>query len=121
MKKQTINQQQFEADQDHIELFMDVLWMEQGLSRHTLSAYQTDLKGLAKWAATDDNGGSLRQLQKSHLQAYEGVVIGVRNRGLESAQSQQKELSASLRPPQKLPQRTIVQTKKRDTFHVYPL
>jgi len=40
------------------------------LSRHTLSAYQTDLKGLAKWAATDDNGGSLRQLQKSHLQAY---------------------------------------------------
>ncbi|MCU7836480.1 MAG: site-specific tyrosine recombinase XerD [gamma proteobacterium symbiont of Taylorina sp.] len=70
MKKHTLNKQQFEDDQQLIELFMDVLWMEQGLSRHTLSAYQTDLKGLARWAATDGNGSSLKHLQKSHLQAY---------------------------------------------------
>ncbi len=70
MKEQIFNEQQFEADQQLIEFFMDALWMEQGLSKHTLSAYQTDLKGLAKWAATDTNAGSLISLQKTHLQMY---------------------------------------------------
>ena len=70
MKEQIFNELQFEADQQLIEFFMDALWMEQGLSEHTLSAYQTDLKGLARWAATDANGGSLISLQKVHLQMY---------------------------------------------------
>ncbi len=70
MKEQIFNEQQFEADQQLIEFFMDALWMEQGLSKHTLNAYQTDLKSLAKWAATDTNAGSLISLQKTHLQMY---------------------------------------------------
>lgn len=32
-----------------IESFVDALWMEQGLSRNTLSAYATDLRALASW------------------------------------------------------------------------
>lgn len=70
MKKQIFNELQFETDQQLIELFMDTLWMEQGLSKHTLSAYQSDLKNLAKWSATDTNGGALISLQKTHLQSY---------------------------------------------------
>ena len=70
MKNQLFNELQFEAEQYEIEAFIDALWMEQGLSKHTLSAYQTDLKSLAKWSATNNNGGSLISLTKVHLQSY---------------------------------------------------
>ena len=69
MKKQTLNDIQLEQDQQLIELFLDTIWMEQGLSRNTLDAYQTDLKGLSKWSAMGA-AGLLITLQKSHLQAY---------------------------------------------------
>ena len=32
-----------------IDLFIDALWLESGLSKNTLSAYRTDLRGLAKF------------------------------------------------------------------------
>ncbi len=38
-----------EVDRDTIERFADALWMERGLSRNTLSAYQSDLHKLAQW------------------------------------------------------------------------
>ena len=44
--------------------------MEQGLSKNTLNAYQTDLKSLSRWSATDANASSLESLQKFHLQNY---------------------------------------------------
>lgn len=69
MKKQTLNKAQLEQDQQLIELFLDTIWMEQGLSRNTLDAYQTDLKGLSKWSAMGE-AGLLISLQKSDLQAY---------------------------------------------------
>ncbi len=63
-----------EQDEQLIEQFLDALWMEFGLSQHTLSAYQTDLKGLAKWAAGEFNSkhraAHLLQLNKENLQAY---------------------------------------------------
>jgi len=34
---------------DVIDLFIDALWLESGLSKNTLSAYRTDLRGLAKF------------------------------------------------------------------------
>ncbi len=37
------------ADTDLIEQFSDVLWMERGLSRNTLDAYQSDLYKFAQW------------------------------------------------------------------------
>lgn len=37
------------ADEALIERFTDALWMEQGLSANTLSAYGRDLAGLARW------------------------------------------------------------------------
>jgi len=38
-----------------IEQFLDALWMEQGLSEHTLTAYRTDLTSLAAWLAARNN------------------------------------------------------------------
>ena len=69
MSKQRINNQQLEQDEQLIEQFLDSIWMEQGLSQHTLNAYQTDLKGLAKWSASG-YGGNLLTLSRSHLQSY---------------------------------------------------
>lgn len=42
-----------------IEQFIDVIWMERGLSENTLSAYRTDLKNLAWWLS----GKSKKQIQ----------------------------------------------------------
>ena len=41
----SINQNNLDA----IDLFIDALWLESGLSKNTLSAYRTDLNGLAKF------------------------------------------------------------------------
>jgi len=40
-------------DTTDIERFADALWMERGLSRNTLSAYQSDLTALAAWLEQD--------------------------------------------------------------------
>jgi integrase/recombinase XerD len=38
-----------EQDQATIEAFLDAVWMESGLSANTLSAYRSDLTGIAAW------------------------------------------------------------------------
>ncbi len=38
-----------EQDQTTIEAFLDAVWMESGLSANTLSAYRSDLGGMAAW------------------------------------------------------------------------
>lgn len=40
-----------ENDISLVERFLDTLWLEHGLSENTLSAYRSDLQGLAKWLA----------------------------------------------------------------------
>lgn len=40
-----------ESAQAAIELFLDAVWMEQGLSKNTLSSYRADLEGFARWLA----------------------------------------------------------------------
>jgi integrase/recombinase XerD len=46
-----------------IERFLDALWLEAGLSRNTLSAYRSDLEGLAAWLKAPLAGASRGQLQ----------------------------------------------------------
>ena len=41
-----------DADRKVIDEFLDALWAERGLSENTMSAYRTDLTGLAKWLFT---------------------------------------------------------------------
>jgi len=69
MKKPIINKQQLAQDEQLIEQFLDALWTEQGLSQHTLNAYQTDLKGLSKWSASG-HAKQLDNLDKTNLQSY---------------------------------------------------
>ncbi len=56
-----------------IEQFADAVWMERGLSRNSLAAYQTDLRQLAHWLQQADRG-DLLSLQRAELLAYLGVL-----------------------------------------------
>ena len=40
------------ASQDALDLFIDALLLEDGLSRNTLSAYRRDLNAFAQWLAS---------------------------------------------------------------------
>lgn len=52
-----------------IETFSDALWMERGLSRNTLSAYQSDLAKVADWLH-NNRGYGLLQAKRADLQSY---------------------------------------------------
>lgn len=56
-------------DSTLIESFSDALWMERGLSRNTLSAYQSDLAKVADWLR-NNRGYGLLQAQRADLQSY---------------------------------------------------
>ncbi len=52
-----------------LERFLDALWMERGLSDHTLAAYRRDLQGLARWL--EQHGGiALEAATRQDLLAY---------------------------------------------------
>ncbi|MBI4756712.1 MAG: site-specific tyrosine recombinase XerD [Betaproteobacteria bacterium] len=59
-----------EADGAAIDAFADALWLEDGLSRNTLSAYRSDLAALAAWLAT--RGGNLPGAGEADLASYLG-------------------------------------------------
>ena len=52
-----------------IERFADDLWMERGLSRNTLAAYQSDLRKLADWLEVE-HGRGLLQARREDLLGY---------------------------------------------------
>jgi integrase/recombinase XerD len=58
-----------ETDLKLIERFADALWLERGLSRNTLSAYQSDLRKLVNWLQ-EKHGHGLLQAQRGDLLAY---------------------------------------------------
>ncbi len=55
-------------DQVLVERFLDVLWVENGLSKNTLSAYRSDLSQLALWQKK--NHRKLFDLKREHLLRY---------------------------------------------------
>ena len=56
--------------QNAIDLFIDALWLEDGLSRNTLAAYRRDLTLYARWLAAQDETLALDATAEHHLQAY---------------------------------------------------
>jgi integrase/recombinase XerD len=52
-----------------IDRFLDVLWMERGLSRNTLAAYRRDISGFAQWL-DEQRGCDLLAASRADLQAY---------------------------------------------------
>ncbi len=57
-----------EESQAAIDTFVDALWLEEGLSRNTLSAYRRDLTLFAQWLA--QQGVVLYGVQEHQVQAY---------------------------------------------------
>jgi integrase/recombinase XerD len=59
------------ADRKIIDIFLDALWAERGLSENTMSAYRTDLTGLAKWLFSEKgSSASLLHATREDLLAY---------------------------------------------------
>src|SRR5262249_48963202 len=57
------------ASQDHIDRFIDALWIEDGLSANTLAAYRRDLALYARWLATTHER-ALNDSREADLMAY---------------------------------------------------
>ncbi|MDA7415729.1 site-specific tyrosine recombinase XerD [Xenophilus arseniciresistens] len=62
------------SDPPEIDLFIDGLWLEQGLSANTLAAYRRDLTLLAQWLAPRGLA-SLDAARESDLHAYMGARL----------------------------------------------
>lgn len=61
-------------DRALIETFADALWMERGLSRNTLAAYQSDLRAFADWLARE-RGRGLAAAVRDDLLDYLAVLV----------------------------------------------
>ncbi len=57
------------APTDSIDLFIDALWLEDGLARNTLAAYRRDLEAFDSWLKTD-SGTPLPEAQDTDIQAW---------------------------------------------------
>ncbi len=54
-----------------IEQFIDVIWMERGLSENTLSAYRTDLKNFVSWLSQLSN----KRLSDDLINAHRDTIV----------------------------------------------
>ncbi len=62
---------QDDINTDIIDVFLDALWSERGLSQNTLAAYGRDLKFFANWLFKE-RGITLLQAQNYHIEGYIG-------------------------------------------------
>jgi len=67
------------SEQQIIENFIDHLWMENGLSENTLSAYQNDLAGFSLWLKP--NGGALKRVSASIIQDFLAYNYEMKQKG----------------------------------------
>ncbi len=74
--------------QTEVDRFLDALWMERGLSEHTLAAYRRDLRRFSTWLDPQDL--KLANAQRSHIQGFLAAEL---DRGL-SARSVARALSS---------------------------
>ncbi|MBI2778981.1 MAG: site-specific tyrosine recombinase XerD [Gammaproteobacteria bacterium] len=66
-----------DADLAAIEVFLDAIWMERGLSANTLAAYRTDLAGFAAWLVPQ--GKALMSAGPGDLSGYMATRKHVRS------------------------------------------
>lgn len=52
-----------------LQLFLDKLWLQQGVSQHTLAAYRSDLSHFQQWLSEHHNC-ALPAVQRAHFEAY---------------------------------------------------
>lgn len=77
------------SDLEDIEHFADSLWMERGLSRNSLAAYQSDLRQVARWLAGNSDA-TLRVMSRQQLLDYLAMLA----RSGASARTSARRLSA---------------------------
>ena len=63
-----------QVSKDHIDRFLDALWMERGVSDNTLTAYRSDLQKYALWL--DKNKCEMTNAQEGHLRSYLSSMKG---------------------------------------------
>ena len=68
-------------NQDHIDLFIDAMWLESGLSKNTLSAYRSDLSRLAKFIEVQ----SLLELTQADIQKFLALMMAQGTKASSSA------------------------------------
>jgi integrase/recombinase XerD len=73
-----------QGDAAVIERFADALWMERGLSRNTLSSYQSDLRHCARWLSVGKES-VLLDAGRTQLLAYLAALVDQRVRPRTSA------------------------------------
>jgi len=59
------------ANQDHIDLFVDAMWLESGLSKNTLSAYRSDMNRFAKFIGNKE----LTASEQSDVQKFLSLMM----------------------------------------------
>jgi integrase/recombinase XerD len=59
----------FPAPKEMIDLFLDTIWMERGLSKNTLAAYRADLTALARWLKSRDET-HLAEAERADILAF---------------------------------------------------
>lgn len=69
------------ANQDQIDVFIDAMWLESGLSKNTLSAYRSDLSRLAKFIDTQ----SLVTLTQADIQKFLALMMAQGTKASSSA------------------------------------
>ena len=73
----TVSQQ----NQDAIDLFVDAVWLESGLSKNTLSAYRSDLNRLARFLAERE----LLQVEQADIQKFLATLLAEGSKSSSSA------------------------------------
>jgi len=70
-----------QANQDHIDLFIDAMWLESGLSKNTLSAYRSDMNRFAKFIVNKD----LIDVDQANIQGLLAVLMAEGTKASSSA------------------------------------
>ena len=53
-----------------IESYLDMMWLEKGLSTHTLNAYASDLKFFQRWLKEWQEGLTLETVDEKNIRIY---------------------------------------------------
>ena len=70
-----------QENQDLIDLFVDAMWLESGLSKNTLNAYRSDLLRLSRYLEKT----SLLDVQQADIQKFLAVLLAEGNKSSSSA------------------------------------
>ena len=101
-----------------IDQFIDALWLEEGLSKNTLSAYRRDLEAYARWLHTRSQGllASEGYAPQTRIMELERQVAAAEGRGKDLVSSIARSQSAIGESEQRIAQRQQEYRKEVDNL-----